>query len=169
MASGSSNRQRGVEAITALAIQHNGLLSSHHQSLSESTPPTHTLCSNTHAQVCTNKSCVHACTPQSHRHCGGSLIMQLILSDSDKYNGRFPRGACVKAPTHPTHRYRFYLLSYLLSREPPPHPNTVLLSTLFSTLHALFTELCHFLSCSYLEKPWLLHSCPPAFPRKPAK
>lgn len=48
-------KETGVEAITALAIQHNGLLSPHHQSLSESTPPTHTLCSNTHTQVCTNK------------------------------------------------------------------------------------------------------------------
>lgn len=59
LASASWNRQRGVEAITALAIQHNGLLSPHHQSLSQSTPPTHTLLSNTHIQVCTNK-CLRA-------------------------------------------------------------------------------------------------------------
>lgn len=52
IASSTPNRHRGVEAITALAIQHNGLLSPHHQSLSESTPPTHTLCSSTQTLRC---------------------------------------------------------------------------------------------------------------------
>lgn len=78
----SLNRHRGVEAITALAIQHNGLLSPHHQSLSQSTPPTHTytLENNTHKQM-------HVHTHSNHTQCDRSLIMPLILSDSGMYNG----------------------------------------------------------------------------------
>ena len=124
VASSSSNRQRGVEAITALAIQHNGLLSPHHQSLSESTPPTHV--SYTHTLRCAQtNTCVHACIPRSHRHCGGSLIMQLILSDSEMYNGGFPGGegggrhVSKQPPTLHTVTASIYYLTYLAGNHCP--------------------------------------------------
>lgn len=90
--SSALKRHRGGEAITALAIQHNGLLSPHHQSLSQSTPPTHTHTgkhsgahkrsqTNAHAQTHT-----HTLEPHAVQY-DRSLIMPLILSDSGVYNG----------------------------------------------------------------------------------
>ena len=96
----SLNRHRGVEAITALAIQHNGLLSPHHQSLSHSTPPTHTPRTTTHTHTHTHthtqsrrtQTTTHA--HSNHTQCDRSLIMPLILSDSGVYNGWFPGAMC---------------------------------------------------------------------------
>lgn len=90
---------------------------------------THTLrCAQTNA-------CVHAHAPRSHRHCGGSLIMQLILSDSDMYNGQFPGGEHVSKhpPILHTVTASIYYLTYLAGNH-RPHPNIVLLSTLSSSV-----------------------------------
>lgn len=71
--------------------------------LCQSLPLPRTPCAATHTLRCAQtNACLHACTPPSHRHCGGSLIMQLILSDSDMYNGRFPGGSMCQS-THPSH------------------------------------------------------------------
>lgn len=65
----SLNRHRGVKAITALAIQHNGLFSPHHQSLSQPHPShthTQTQDNNTRIQIFTH-TCTSKCT-SAHTH-----------------------------------------------------------------------------------------------------
>lgn len=127
---------------------------------------THTLrCAQTNA-------CVHAYAPRSRRHCGGSLIMQLILSDSDMYNGRFPGGSMCQS-THPSYT-PLLLLFIILPTYHRPHPNIVLLSTLSSSVSHPPCSLYWTVSFSVLRLFWrilprLLHSCPPVFPHKPAK
>lgn len=101
----SLNRHRGVEAINPLATQHNSLLSPHHQSLSQSTPPTHTHW-DTHTHAQTNAH-AHTCTDSNHTQCDRSLIMPLILSDTRMYNGGFPGAVCQSI--HPFIRPSFLL------------------------------------------------------------
>lgn len=86
------NRHRGVEAINPLAAQHNRLPSPRHQSLSQSTPPTHTHW-DTHTHAQTNAH-AHTYTDLNHTLCDRSLIMPLILSDTCMYNGGFPGAVC---------------------------------------------------------------------------
>lgn len=132
----SLNRHRGVEAITALAIQHNGLLSPHHQSLSQPTPPTHTLENNTPIQIHTRVlKQIHM---HIHTHILGltqsdrSLIMPLFLSDMACTMADSPR-PCVKAPTHSSIHLLFYLSSYLLS-----HPSIALFGQIPTQLLPFF-------------------------------
>jgi len=127
----SLNRHWGGEAITALAIQHNGLLSPHHPSLSQSAPPTHTHTrarTHTHIHTYTKKSNTQVPTcmrKQIHVHihahsrptqCDRSLIMPLILSDSCMYNGWFPGAMC--RGIHPFIHLSHLLFIILLSHPP---------------------------------------------------
>lgn len=66
----SLSRHRGGEAITPFARQHNGPLSPHHQSLSQSAPPTRTQ-NNTHIQVHTKHAQTNANTHSFQPHAVG--------------------------------------------------------------------------------------------------
>lgn len=119
----SLSRHRGGEAITPFARQHNGPLSPHHQSLSQSAPPTRTQNNtHTHIQVHTKHAQTNANTHtrSSHTQWDRSLIMPLILSDSSMYNGWLPGAMC--RGIHPfIHPALLLFIIYLLS-HPSLHP-----------------------------------------------